>query len=290
MVPEMTLDTSKFKNKKLSNVGVIGMPISHSKSPIIHNYFIQKLDISADYKPIEIKSMSQLSKFMTRLKSPHWIGVNVTIPYKEVVIPYLDAMHDDVKIIGACNTIVNNNGQLMGYNTDAEGFYYPIQTFSLNCALIMGNGGASKAVLYQCAKRGIKTIVLVARNHNKSNEFCNRIMAEFNVSIAKETFDSITAYHIKSADIIVNTTSVGMNSTDAVFDILNYVSSSQIYYDLIYNPWETSMLKSCKAQGLTVFNGAPMLAHQAALAFNYFFNQSADTKKMLEILEKNSNG
>ena len=123
----MTSETSEMINKSVKRAAVIGTPITHSKSPLIHNYFLKKLHIQATYEAIEIITSEDLQPFMDQLRSDCWVGVNVTIPYKENVIPYLDAMDNNVELIGACNTVVNQSGKLIGYNTDAEGFYYPIR-------------------------------------------------------------------------------------------------------------------------------------------------------------------
>ena len=131
--------TSQNPNKQ--KLGVIGVPISHSKSPLIQGCFIDFYGLDATYKAIEIIDLDKLKQFMMKLKQPDWTGINVTIPYKESVISYLDWVHEDVSIIGACNTILNKNGQLHGYNTDAEGFYMPLKNKAISNALILGNGG-----------------------------------------------------------------------------------------------------------------------------------------------------
>jgi len=281
MVPEMWTDTRRFSNKDLMKAGVIGNPISHSKSPLIHSYCLKKLNVKAIYNAIHLTSESDLAAFMTVLKSNGWCGVNVTLPYKEAVLPYLDSYDKNVRLIGACNTIVNKSGQLIGHNTDAEGFFYPLRKSRIESVIILGNGGASKAVLYQCAKEGIKTIYLVARNHSRSDATKLRVQQAFNIEIIPIRFDEVVKKMIENTDVIVNTTSVGMQPHDNPFEFIQWVNENCIFYDLIYNPWETKMMKLCKNNGATVLNGAPMLAHQAALAFYYFFGKHAETNDML---------
>ena len=122
----MKNDTSQ--NSQCLKLSVIGSPIKHSKSPLIQQAAINECQINARYSKTEIFDLSHLNEFLNQLRRPNWRGVNITIPYKEVVIPFLDVKDETVAIIGACNTIVNKNGQLYGYNTDAEGFYVPLKT------------------------------------------------------------------------------------------------------------------------------------------------------------------
>ena len=284
MVPEMMLESRKNMNSQFRKAAVIGSPIKHSKSPLIQNYAIKEAGIDGEYSAIELKNLEAITNFISDLKSLDWAGVNVTIPHKEAIIPYLDEQSENVQMIGACNTIVNKNGTLIGYNTDAEGFYFPIKDKGIRSALILGNGGASKAVLYQCAKMGVKQLMLIARDHQKSAALCSRLETVFNVDIQKKRFNEMSKVGALPFDLIVNTTSVGMNESDAPFDFIQTIGQGQIFYDLIYSPWETKMMKMSKENGAETINGAMMLAHQGALAFELFFNQKADTFGMYQQL------
>lgn len=276
------------QNSQCLQLSVIGSPIKHSKSPLIQQAAINECQINATYSKTEIFDLSHLNAFVNQLKQPNWRGVNVTIPYKESVIPFLDIKDDAVAIIGACNTIVNKNGQLHGYNTDAEGFYVPLKNKSIHSALILGNGGAAKAVLYQCAKEGIASLSLVARNHEKSDALVNSLESEFGIQIKKVAFNSLVPDCIKSHQLIVNTTSIGMNHDDEPFDAINSIGKNQLFYDLIYNPWETKMMSIAKANGADTLNGAWMLAGQGALAFEHFFNKKTSVENMYNLLKRAS--
>lgn len=281
----MTFQSSKNKSNVM-RAAVIGCPIQHSKSPLMQNHALKLHGISANYTAIHITSELELGHFFDQLRSPEWAGVNVTIPYKEAVLPFLDRIHGDVQMIGACNTIVNENGTLVGYNTDAEGFDYPIKAKSINSVTILGNGGASKAVLFQCAQKGIKNISLIARHHDRSNELCERLEHTFNIQIRRFYFESKDINVPMTADLIINSTSVGMNSNDKPFECLRHVGSGQMFYDLIYSPWKTTMMKLCEKNGAEVVNGALMLAHQGALAFKLLFGKTADTLGMFQQLKE----
>lgn len=253
---------------------VIGNPINHSKSPLIHGPFIKQHGLNATYGVRCIPTESDLEVFMDELRTPEWAGVNVTIPYKEAVLPYLDWMDDNVRMIGACNTIVNKDGQLMGYNTDAAGFAYPLHDQSLDTVMVIGNGGAAKAVLYACLQRGVSSIVLVARRHSASDAIVARLQSAFKGTIQKRSFDSVD--ETPRMDMVVNTTSVGMAPDDPLFPHIATMTSGQIFYDLIYSPWETPMMRMAQSKGATVINGAWMLAGQGAVAFERLFGKPAD--------------
>jgi shikimate dehydrogenase len=270
---------------QIKQAAVIGSPIKHSKSPLIHQHMIHLYNLNATYSAMEISNAQELKQCLEQLRSPEWVGVNVTIPHKQAVIPYLDSVSKEVQAIGACNTIVNKQGQLYGYNTDAEGFAYPLQGKPVAHAMVLGNGGAARAVLYQLCVMGVTTIRLVARDHSKSEAYCNALQQQFNVTIQPYSFKTVQQTDVQSVALIINTTSVGLSPNDTPFDFIKWVSNGQLFYDLIYNPAETAMMALCKQQGAEVINGAAMLAHQAALAFNLFFNHPADTNIMLEVLE-----
>jgi shikimate dehydrogenase len=275
-----TLGTPQIKQ-----AAVIGCPIQHSKSPLIHQHMIDAYQLKAVYSSIEVSNIQELKQCLEQLRAPEWAGINVTIPHKQAVIPYLDSVSKEVQAIGACNTIVNKQGQLYGYNTDAEGFAYPLQGRTVANTMVLGNGGAARAVLYQLCVMGVKSIDLVARDHSKSDAYCNALQQQFNVTIQPNSFKTVQQSNVQSAALIINTTSIGLSPNDTPFDFIKQVSNGQVFYDLIYNPAETAMMALCKQQGAEVINGAPMLAHQAALAFNLFFDHPADTQIMLNVLE-----
>ncbi len=282
----MNRETSHLQDKFQKQAAVIGNPITHSKSPLIHNHFIRKYNINAIYTPIKIITESDLISIISTIRHPNWVGINVTIPHKEKIIDYLDSVDDNVEIIGACNTIINQNGTLHGANTDAEGFYFPLMDKTFNTVTILGNGGAAKAVLYQCAKIKIPNINIIARNHSKSDQLVKRLTDKFNTSFKFRSFEDKNSDIIESSELIVNTTNVGMNAHDQPFEFIGLINHKQIFYDLIYSPWKTQMMLICESNGARVLNGAPMLAHQGALAFEKFFNQSADTIEMLKLIEE----
>ena len=274
-------DKVQSEEKKVT---VIGHPISHTKSPLIHNYFINKFGLNASYSKHDISSDEELKQFVSMVKAEEWGGFNITIPHKQAIIPFLDVIDESVELIGACNTVVINDQKLFGYNTDAEGFYYPINNNSFSKVIVFGNGGASKAVLFQLCKVGYKDICLVARDHQKSVQYIKRLEKSFDLNMKTIGFNDLKADDLDDHALIINSTSVGMNASDVPFEIVKYTNESHTFYDLIYNPWETEMIKMSKKNGAKVINGAYMLAHQASLAFKLFFECDADTEKMHELI------
>ncbi len=270
----MNLTSPKFYNHQLA---VIGNPIQHSKSPLLHGYLIHRHQVNAEYTAIHIEDTVHLATFMADLRKPPWRGINITLPYKTAVLPYLDYCDDDVTIMGACNTIVVNNGQLWGYNTDASGFYSPIADQKYASVLIYGNGGAAKAVIYQCIKMAIPYVTIVARNHTQTQALLDRLRPyALHTAIELDTFDALTPKKIQAHDLIINATSVGMKPTDSVFPHSDAIVSGQTYYDLIYTPAETAMMAIARKNGAHVLNGLGMLASQGVLAFRLFFDGHSD--------------
>lgn len=271
-------------NNQASLVGVIGNPIQHSKSPLMHNYFLNLLKINARYDRYLIEDPDDLPLFLRELRSPEWVGVNVTIPYKQSVVPYLDKMSNEVAVMGACNTIVNQKGRLIGYNTDVDGFLLPIKNIKLKSVLIFGNGGSSRAVIYACLKHGYSTVTVAARDPQKSADYLRRLSSLFGTKVSSVTIDAITPKELSSYDLVVNATNVGMNPDDDIFDCLSGIKRRQWYYDLIYSPWHTNMFNYAHSKGTSVLNGAWMLAGQGALAFEHFFNRPVEPMIMMEVL------
>lgn len=234
--------------------GLIGKNLSHSFSK---QYFEQKFGkegiSDASYSLFELTEMTEF----TALVQEHQLaGLNVTIPYKEAILPYLDEIDEEAKAIGAVNTIQFTKSGLKGYNTDVIGFRNSIKPFLENIhtrALILGTGGAAKAVAYVLENLGIK-ITYVSRNPKAENEF---------------SYADINSFVIKHHLLIVNTTPIGTfpNITEALELPYEYLTEQHFLYDLVYNPSETQFLQHAKAAGAIAINGEQMLKIQAEEAW-----------------------
>ncbi len=232
--------------------GLIGKKLEHSFSKAYFNEKFQVNDINASYENISLESIDAVSEVLKQ----NFNGCNVTIPYKETIIPYLDELSEEAKQVGAVNTIEFKNGKTIGHNTDVFGFKQMIKPFFKSHherAMIIGTGGAAKAVAFILEDLGAN-IIYISRNPQKDNEF---------------GYDEINENMIKFNGVIVNTTPIGMypNVEEEVAIPYEFMNEKHLAIDLIYNPTETVFLKKAKAQGSWVLNGLTMLHQQAEKAW-----------------------
>lgn len=227
---------------------LLGKTLGHSFSKHFFTDHFAKTAIEATYENIELSDISDVKNILTQ----NYKGFNVTIPYKESVIPFLDELSPEAKVIGAVNTIAFRNGRSIGYNTDAFGFKQSIKPFLTNLhekALILGTGGASKAVAFVLKNIGID-VLYVSRNPSKPNEF---------------SYNDINENMLRACKLIVQTTPVGTfpSITDCPVFPFQHLTSEHLVVDLIYNPSETLFLHQAKQAGATILNGESMLKEQA---------------------------
>lgn len=228
--------------------GLIGKSLSHSFSTKFFNSKFQQESIDANYELLEFNSVEQLHGF---LKHNDFSGFNVTIPYKEEVIPFLDELSTEAKNIGAVNCIVKNEGKLIGYNTDAFGFKQSIKPFLTNLherALILGTGGSSKAVEFVFKSIGIDC-VFVSRSP-KEGQF---------------SYSDINQHMVNACKVIVNCTPVGMypNVNETLDFPFQFLTKEHLIIDLIYNPVKTKFLEKAEENNAQILNGESMLKEQA---------------------------
>ncbi|MHB8259556.1 MAG: shikimate dehydrogenase family protein [Bacteroidia bacterium] len=233
--------------------GLIGYPLSHSFSKKYFEEKFKKLQVTDySYNTFPIENINQLPALLEKEKG--LLGLSVTIPHKETIIPYLDELDETAKEIGAVNCIKITNGKLKGYNTDAFGFRQSIRPFldvNHTKALVFGTGGASKAVAYVLKKLGIDTWFVT---RNKKLDLVNSF-----------TYEELTEDIVAACKLLINTTPVGMYPHDAKYLPLPYpaITPQHLVYDIIYNPAETLFLKKAKEQGALISNGYNMLCFQA---------------------------
>lgn len=251
--------------------GLIGEKLGHSYSKIIH----EKL---ADYT----YNLIPLSKeeFTVFMEEKDFTAINVTIPYKQAVIPYLDELHPLAKEIGAVNTIVNRSGHFIGYNTDFYGFEYmllhnKIEISNRKC-LVLGNGGTSQTVQAVLKHLGASEILVVSRNGNSESD-------EPNMSNKKTTYDECYVNHTDAA-IIVNTTPLGMypNIDASPLDLTSFTKCEAVV-DVIFNPRKTKIAVQAEALGIKAITGLEMLVAQAKQAIEYFLGIKIEDEKIDEI-------
>jgi|688.fasta_scaffold30790_11 shikimate dehydrogenase len=234
----------------MKQFGLIGKHLSHSFSPSFFAEFFQKQGIDANYATYELQ---EISDFPQLIKDHDFSGLNVTIPYKTAIIPYLDELDPLAAEIQAVNVIAFENGKTKGYNTDVFGFQQsikPFLTFHHERALIFGTGGASKAVAFVFKALGIDVIFVSQTESSLSNHF---------------TYADVNEHMIAACKVIVNCTPLGMSPhVDAAPDMpYDALSEEHLLIDLIYNPEETLFMKQGRKHGATAMNGLSMLQHQA---------------------------
>ncbi|MFP4332787.1 MAG: shikimate dehydrogenase [Campylobacterales bacterium] len=237
---------------------VYGNPISHTKSPNMHNFALKSLGIDGVYDKKQVQSAQEL---IEHIKTNSIKGANITVPFKEDVIELLDSVDEFAKSCGAVNTIVNKNGELGGYNTDAQGFYLSLPN-SYKSALILGAGGSAKAITLYLKQKKVDVCVLNRSERNR--EFFEKIGVEF---------FSEGEFYPREFELVVNSTSAGLSSKEAPFkEILEKIlPSSKLGYDLLYG-LQTPFLELCERLDIKRQDGKYMLINQGVLAFNLFFD------------------
>ena len=260
-----------YKNIK---AGVIGSPINHSLSPYIHNFWLKKYGIDGFYKAIEIKE-NNLEKFFKNLSKEGFVGVNVTVPYKQKVVKYLDNLSDKAIKIGAVNTVVvNKDGSLFGDNTDSYGFIENLKDQQPNInklnkndiAIIIGAGGAARAIVVALLDEGFSSIKIINRTRRNAENLVEHLNGSIEVVNWNERHDAL-----ENAVILINTTTLGMIGKPKLDIVLEKLTCSAVVVDIVYSPLETELIKKAKFIGNPTVNGIGMLLHQARPAFESWF-------------------
>ena len=263
--------------------GIIGNPIKHSLSPTLHNYWFEKYNINAKYSIIEIED-NKLAEVVTKIKSKEISGINITLPYKQKIVPFLDVLVNDAEITSSVNTLnLDNKGAIIGENTDVFGlqaaYLKEVDDIKNKKTLVIGAGGVSPSIILALQKSGIFNISIINRTLDK----CIFLKKKFRfLQVIK--WENLKK-EIKNYDIIINATSLGLkDGQDFEFDFVN-VKKNLIYIDTIYNPLETKTLKYLKEKNLRVFNGLEMFIYQGQKAF-YLWNKINPEidQKLLELL------
>tara|TARA_B100001063_G_scaffold190172_1_gene180981 strand:+ start:914 stop:1753 length:840 start_codon:yes stop_codon:yes gene_type:complete len=262
----------EFSNKKdvnlITNMKkhlIIGNPVEHSLSPRIHNYWFKKYNIEGVYEKI-VPKKNDLENIIKRIKENEIFGMNVTVPYKQDVLPFLETYSEIVKKTNSVNTIFKKDGKVYGDNTDVYGFEKSI----INNSLIIKD----KTILLFGAGGVVPSIICALKNMNVGKVYLSNRTLE-NAEMIKKKFDFIEILEwgeIKNCDVLINSTSVGLKKGDKInFDLKSLVGK-KIFYDLIYNPPKTTFLSDAEKLGHRIINGRDMFLFQAQKAFNLWHN------------------
>ena len=284
----MTLTTGKTQL-----LGVIGHPVEHSLSPVMHNAALQSLGLDWLYVPFKV-APAQLSQAISGLAALGERGFNVTLPHKQTIMSYLPSVSTLARQVGAVNTVIGTDSGWHGTNTDVEGFLAPLQSlkqdWSESAPVILGNGGAARAVVVALAQLGCSTITVVGRDPAKLACF-HRSWSEsdLNTTLRVCPWEQLPGL-LPSSQLLVNTTPVGMAPHAELSPLEPHLwpllSSTAIAYDLIYNPRPTRFLQLAQAQGAIALDGLPMLVHQGAAALRMWLNQAVPVATMMAALQK----
>ena len=273
-------------------VRLIGYPVEHSKSPLMHNAAFQSLGLDFVYVLLSVKA-PDLKEAVTGLRASNVAGANVTIPYKEEVIKYLDEITPEAMFIGAVNTIHNREGKLIGYNTDGQGFITSLLTdgkikLEGQRVFLIGAGGAGKAVAVKLAERGVERLVITDKIGERTESLVSRLQENipdcpvYAVAMASKEF----AEAISESTLLINATPVGMNEGDPCVIDPDYLHKDLFIYDVVYNR-ETPLVGEAKKRGIKALGGIGMLIHQGAASFEIWTGQKAPVEVMKnKILEE----
>jgi len=267
--------------------GLIGFPIQHSLSPRMHNAAFSRLKINAKYKLFEVKPGSLKYFLTTVVKKENILGFNVTYPYKEEILDFLNSKLGGVKEIGAANTVLVENNKLKGFNTDYLGFSAHLKELKLRPkkVAIIGSGGASRAVCLALAKMKIEELAVYDIDQFKSINLFKNLKPVLE-RIRFKAAASIEELAIYAKDLLVNCSPVGMRQIDSCLVKPDDLSKSVFVYDLIYSPQVTTLLSLAKSLNLKFSNGLGMLLYQGAFAFKLFSGKAAPLEVMRQALLK----
>ena len=270
---------------------VVANPIKHSISPFIHNSAFEATNTNGVYLAWEVDA-TELAETVANIRRYQMYGINLSMPYKEQVIPYLDQLSEEACLIGAVNTVVNREGTLIGYNTDGKGFFKSLPSFKISKKrlVLLGAGGAAKAILAQAILDGVSQISVFVRSSSmeKTRPYLEKIQnaTGFRVDLfaledVQNLQDSIT-----KADLLVNATSVGMDGSSQPIPTSIVLPEKLLVADVIYQPFETPFLKWARNQGNQSINGLGMLLYQAAEAFELWTGKEMPTDQIWESLKQ----
>lgn len=274
---------------------VIGDPVAHSKSPIIHKFWLEKLGLQGDYRAVRVRAEDVGAYLESRRRDLNWRGCNVTIPHKRTILAFIDWPATPVSRLGAVNCVTRHeNGRLKGRNTDWSGFLEPIQSWldldrTYRMASVIGAGGAAAAVTYALDQAHF-TIVNFARDPDKAFAMRNRLHL---LDHDDELVADLTALsdfqdlgdRTDVLDLLVNASPLGMEGFPPLPLTIRAFPPTTLVYDLVYHPLETELLRTAREAGMATIDGLQMLVAQAALAFELFFSQPAPREHDGELRE-----
>ena len=259
---------------------VIGNPIDHSLSPKLHNYWIKQHKINAVYEKQKMED-KDLKNLIIQVKEKNINGINVTVPFKKSIIPFLDKLSDEAQKTQSVNTIYLDNNKVIGHNTDIGGFEMSIKRSNIDLSnkkvLVLGAGGVVPSIIYALTKMHVKKIIV----SNRTKDKVDHLKTFF------KDIDVIDWGKLSDFDMIINATSIGLKKGDKINLDFASIGTNKYFFDVIYNPKETDFLRSGKNLGHSIINGKFMFIYQALLAFNIWHNVKPDINdEVTKLLEE----
>lgn len=275
----MTMIPKKIQKPR---TGVVGWPIGHSLSPRLHRFWLQKYNLDGEYQAYGVKP-EELAEFIQKMPENNIIGLNLTLPHKEIIFPYLDEVDELAQKIGAVNTLIVRDGRLWGTNTDGYGFLTnlkqnaPFWSSENGPAVIIGAGGAARAVLVSLLAAGVPEIRLINRTKSRAEKLA-KLYQDPRIKVCdwQDRSDELSG-----AALLVNSTNLGMKGQPTLDLDLSGLPTSAVVYDIIYNPLDTDLLKQARLKGLACVDGLGMLLYQAAPAFQAWYGQAPEVDQAL---------
>lgn len=256
---------------------VIGNPIEHSLSPLLHNYWIKKKNLQAEYEKQKINN-GQLKDLIDKIKRKEINGINVTVPFKKDIIPFLEKLSPEAKSTQSVNTIYLDNNIVVGHNTDIRGFELAIKNTKYDVkgknVFILGAGGVVPSIIYALNNMKVSSITITNRTQSKAENLKNLFK---NLKI-------INWGKLPDFDMIINATSIGLNNKDEINLDFSVLNENKFFFDVIYNPKETNFLKTAKSLGNDTENGKKMFIYQAAEAFKIWHGIQPDVNQEVDEL------
>jgi shikimate dehydrogenase len=263
---------------------VMGHPIAHSRSPMMHGYWLEKLGIDGQYERLDV-APENIPAFFASFRDEGWVGGNVTVPHKSAVVPFIDRVDETARLMGAVNTLYWDGDALVGTNTDGIGFAHnlddraPRWEVGAETAVILGAGGASRAAIHALQERGLEVVLC-----NRTIAKAEALAAHFGKGVSVVRLEEVSTA-LQRADVLVQATSLGMIGQPPISIDLSKLRDSAVVCDVVYVPLETQLLRDARARGHRTVDGLGMLMHQAVAGFARWFGQTPTvTDELRQIL------
>lgn len=267
-------------NSETRIFALLGHPVKNSFSPNMHSYLFEKYGVNGAYLCFDIEPR-KIYKSIEAMRILNTVGFNVTIPYKTDIMAGLDEIDRNAELIGAVNTVKNEDGMLKGYNTDGRGFVKAITDRNISIegksTLIIGCGGACRSIAIEMASAGIKKIDIRNRSIENAEKIAKRVCSAFDTEVIYSK-DDVTKLDLEKYDFLINTTPIGMESEECPIDESIEVSSNIVVYDIVYKPHRTNLIKWAEKNNLRLIHGIDMLINQGIDAFEIWTGKTVDPK------------